>query len=1411
MKETSAYALLLENSPVLPRYLKFWENLVAPAKKMSRKKRPSMKLAVEELEDRQLLTVTLTTIPGMQSNFDGATITTAQNIQAVATDTLSNPISYSATGLPSGLTINAGTGVISGQIAGNANTGGTAGVYTVDVTATDTVVTADKDSKTFTWKIKADPVTVTKPAAQTSFDGAAISLAIVSADSLHDALSYSAVGLPATLTISPTTGKITGTIAAAADTSSPYTVTVTATDATANASAAQTFTWTVKNPVTVTNPGNQASIDGATATLQISAADSEKHVLAYSATGLPTGLSISPTTGKITGQIAGTADTGSPYTTVVTVTDATAGASDSETFTWNVTNPVSVTNPGAQVNDDGATINFSVVASDSKHNTLAYAASNLPTGLSINATTGVISGTINAAAGPFSSSVTVTDATAGSSVTVSFTWTVNASPVSVTSPGIQTNDDGAAIALQILATDSLSNLLNYKATGLPSGLSISPTTGLITGTIAAGADVTGPYTVTVTATDSTVNASASQTFTWNVDPSTVSITNPGTQNGVDGTPVSLQVTASDTASNTLSYSATGLPPTLSINSTTGLITGTITGTDDAASPFNTVVTVTDSTANASSTAAFTWNVTNAVTVTNPGTQTNLDGDMVSLQIAATDSQNGDTLTYTASNLPSGLNISPTTGLISGQLAATADTASPYTVTVTASDATLNSSVTQTFTWKVTNPIVVTNPGTQASTDGQKNISVKILATDSQSHTLTYSATNLPTGLSINSGTGVITGQIAINDDTASPYAVTVTATDASNNDKATQSFSWDVTNAVSVTSPGNQTSDGLDTISLKIAATDSAGNKLSFAATGLPSGLTINAKTGVITGQISDAANSGSPYSVTVTATDATLNVSANQTFTWTVNAGPITGVAFFDRNGDATFDSGDSVLGGVTVILTGTPVNSPAINISGVTNTVDPTITTATADGLTVGEKVTIAGVVGATGVNGTFVVQSVPTLTTFTITTAAAPGVYTSGGTASGISTEAPITLTCVTNAAGKFSYLNPPSNQFYTYQVAVGAVPALKGKPSIANLVSPSGIAVTNNSVAVKTTPSSGGIGSGAISINQFLTNSSSSPYGVIGSGVATINHAPTVSTTITPQTLTHSGSSTTIDLAGHFTDADLSTSHITMNIMNGTTPETLGLTLYDKDTPQTVANFYDYIKSGEYNNSIFSRLTQVASSGLGVLQGGGAALSSPPAGTLKLIETAPPTVPSEFKAANSNVAGTIAMAQSSGVNSATDEFFFNDVSNAKSLDPQSFAVFGKLDASSIATLNTLASTPTLNASSSSAASILSGVDLQNLPLTGYTNGTGGNTSTTFPADATASNFMQITSVTIDKQPDFLTYSVTSSNPSIVTATLNPTHNEQLTLTPGATAGTSTITVTATDRFGLSKTTTFTVTVS
>ncbi|GAA5201292.1 hypothetical protein GCM10023322_80990 [Rugosimonospora acidiphila] len=83
-------------------------------------------------------------------------------------------------------------------------------------------------------------------------------------------------------------------------------------------------------------------------------------------------------------------------------------------------------------------------------------------------------------------------------------------PVTISNPGNQTGRVGSAASLQIQAGDSSGRTLTYRATGLPAGLTIGASTGLISGTPTTATTAT----VTVTATDG--SASASTTFTWTI-------------------------------------------------------------------------------------------------------------------------------------------------------------------------------------------------------------------------------------------------------------------------------------------------------------------------------------------------------------------------------------------------------------------------------------------------------------------------------------------------------------------------------------------------------------------------------------------------------------------------------------------------------------------------------------------------------------------------------------------------------------------------------------------------------------------------------------------------------------------------------------------------------------------------------
>ncbi len=371
----------------------------------------------------------------------------------------------------------------------------------------------------------------------------------------------------------------------------------------------------------------------------------------------------------------------------------------------------------------------------------------------------------------------------------------------------QTNDEGDTISLQVEASDPNSDPMTFTATGLPAGLSIDSSTGLISGTINYEASASSPYSVRVTVSDGKPGTNPYVDFTWtvaNTNRAPVITNPPADQTNAENDAVSIQIDASDPDGDGLTFSAEGLPPGLSIDSS-GLISGTISYDAAAGSPYSysVVVTVRDNgSPQLEDTASFTWTVTNVnrpPSIDNaPGGISSLEGQNVNLQIGASD-PDGDSLTFEAQNLPDGLTIDPASGVISGQIGYNAHIESPYHVIITVSD---NSdpvlSDEHRYDWLVTDangPPQVSNPGQQINFEGD-SVQVDIQVSDPDGDSVSFSAQGLPPGLTIkkiSKYTARISGKIASGAANGSPYSVVITVTDNGSPAKSsTVKFTWQV-------------------------------------------------------------------------------------------------------------------------------------------------------------------------------------------------------------------------------------------------------------------------------------------------------------------------------------------------------------------------------------------------------------------------------------------------------------------------------------------------------------------------------------------------------------------------------------------------------------------------------------------
>ncbi len=667
-------------------------------------------------------------------------------------------------------------------------------------------------------------------------------------------------------------------------------------------------------PVTIDTTSLPSGTVGAPYSATVTASKGRTpYTWSVSAGALAAGLVLGPSSGLISGTpaSAGTAS----FT--VRVRD-NANGTDTQALQILVTLALTITPASLPSGTVGATYSQTLSATGGTppyHWTLASGA--LPSGISLNATTGALGGT-PAAAGTFPFVAQVSDS-ASASVTQSFSITIAPPPLRITTTSLPDGTVGANYSQALAATGGTGAYTwSVSAGSLPQGLSLS-TGGTISGIPASA----GTATFTAQVTDGAA-VKATQALVLVVAPAPITITTGSLPAATMGSAYSQTLAATGgTGGNSWSLSTGTLPQGLTLSAA-----GTISGTPTAIGSASFTVKVTDSSGtNATKPLSITVNPA-PLSITTNSLPNGTAGVSYTQTLAAAGGAGGNTWSLASGTLPQGLALSGT-GSISGT--PTAPGTGSFTVKVTDS-----SGVNATKPLSITvnpAPLSITTSAVANGTVGIAYSQTLAASGGSGGNTWSLSSGSLPQGLTL-SGAGTISGTPAASG--AATFTVQVTDNSGTS---ATRLLSMIVVPpdlSITTTSLPNATVG--TAYGQRLAASGGTGGySWALASGSLPAGLTLDAG-GNISGTPSAAGNVGFTVQVTdnsgtrttaqlgITVSPAALSITTTSLPSGTVGAAYSQGLAASGGTGGYAWSLISGALpAGLTIDRSGTISGTPS------------------------------------------------------------------------------------------------------------------------------------------------------------------------------------------------------------------------------------------------------------------------------------------------------------------------------------------------------------------------------------------------------------------------------------------------------------------------------------------------------
>jgi hypothetical protein len=791
------------------------------------------------------------------------------------------PYTWTVTGLPNGVTFTlANPTAATRTISGSATA---AGSNSVRVQVSDSVGSPALD-QTFPLPVAADLLLNTAGIGAVGYTTAPAYSGTVASTGGHAPVRYSAVGLPTGLTLDTSTGAVTGI----PTTAGSSVVTFTTTDA-------KGFTRSVAASIAVSSPPTISIANVATTTLtgdfyagQPTATGGVPSIT-WSATGLPAWASINASTGRI----SGTPSDLQAGTSTITVTATDAGNRTTSAIITLVVQPtpllvLSITLLPTTIQAGNAYSGTPTISGGRTPYT--WSISGSPSWMTFNTSTGAVGGTPAETQGG-TSTITITavdDIGRSASKTLILTVTTTPLPVSVSSVPT-TATAGIAYSGTPTVTGGTAPYA-WTINGQPAWMTISVSTGAMSGT--PGSADGGTSSITVTVTDAT-GRTGSASFSLATQALTVQLS--GVPTGATlGEPYSGTVSQTN-GTAPFAYSATGLPAWATLNASTGAISGTPPATGyEATIPVTFTVTDRNS---ASASGFLSLSVTKPIDI---GTGWAQLSSSFTVNTTVTTPRRVAWIiggrfdanpTVTVSGLPTGLTGQQSSDYRGVYYNVTGTPSSPGTSQVTMTVTDLDGrTASKTFPIQVIAPTAITFDGSSAFLTRKSGTNrfetIRGLRTTGGVGPFTYrvDASSVPAGITFSpwnpdsldvSGTPSSTGNFTVN--------WTITDADGTTAPGSSRMVVYDrdvIVDASTLPTTINQRA----TVSTDVPSASGGLNYLTptftWSSPDLPTGLTIDAQTGAISGSTSAAAGQ---TSATIIATDD-VGLSGSATWTFTTN-----------------------------------------------------------------------------------------------------------------------------------------------------------------------------------------------------------------------------------------------------------------------------------------------------------------------------------------------------------------------------------------------------------------------------------------------------------------------------------------------------------------------------------------------